>query len=113
SVRKRLHCSAGTAMMICEFYGTGLASLFASQAVAGCALRRQVLHCCAHQSSLLSVDLSCAHSERKKCTLLPQRRSCCGSWLSPVLALPAGMLARNSGLVRNLKYSLESFAVDQ
>ena len=56
-----------------RIYGTGLASVFASETVARCALRWQVLYRCAHQSSLLSIDLSCSHREGKKCTLLSQR----------------------------------------
>src|SRR5438094_3678906 len=53
-----------------ETHEFGLAGMFASETVARCALRWQVLHRRAHQQSLLPLDLSCTYSQRKKCPLL-------------------------------------------
>src|SRR5438128_10085231 len=49
-----------------ETHEFGLAGMFASETVARCALRWQVLHRRAHQQSLLPLDLSCTYSQRKR-----------------------------------------------
>jgi hypothetical protein len=55
--------------MICETHGT----IGECVREPDCRMMRasQVLYRCAHQPSLLSVDLSCSDGERKKCSLLP------------------------------------------
>src|SRR5713101_5051780 len=87
--------------------------MFASATRARCAVRRQVLHRRAHHGSLLPSDLSCPYVQGEQCPLLSKRRRGGGSRLSAVFALPAGMLAGNTGLGGYSKYSFAGIAADQ
>src|SRR4051812_24685791 len=86
--------------------------MFTGEAVARSPLRRQVLHWCAQHQNLLPLNLPRADGERKKRQLLSDGRRGGGGRVPSLSALPAGMFARNSGMVRNFEYSFESFAPD-
>src|SRR5467141_5007632 len=87
--------------------------MFTSQAVTRCPLRRQVLYWRDRQRGVLPSDLSCAYREREERPLFSECRSSSGIGLSPLVALPARELARNSGMVRNFKHSFASLAADR
>jgi len=93
-------------------YEFGLASLFPGKTFARCAFRRQILYRSPRQWCLLPFDLSCAHGQRKECSLFSDGRRSGGSRFSSVPALPAGMFSGDSCLVRNLEYCFTRFAPD-
>ncbi len=86
-------------------HDAGLASVLAGAPIAGCALRRQVLHRRAGQPRVLPLNLSGTHRERKELPVFPHGSGCGGSRLPSLSALSAGVLARNSGVVGHLQYS--------
>ena len=96
-----------------KIHDAELAGMFTSEAVARPPLRRQVLHGCAQHQNLLPLNLPRADSERKKRPLLSNCRSGGGSRVPSLSPLPAGMFARNPGLVRNFEYGFESSAPDR
>ena len=95
-----------------QIYESGLASLFAGKTFARRAFRRQILYRSPRQWCLLPFDLSCAHGQRKECSLFSDGRCGGGSRFSSVPALPAGMFSGDSCLVRNLEYCFTRFAPD-
>src|SRR5580692_4740412 len=113
AVRKRPTYSSGWATISSRRYEFGLAGVFAGPAVARCALRWQVLHWRADDRSILPFDLSGTHVPGEKRSLLSECRGGGGSGFPAMPALPARMLAWNSGLVGNSKHSFARFAADQ
>src|SRR5271167_5236084 len=87
--------------------------MFASATVARCALRRQVLHWCAGQSSLLPSYMPSTHRQGKKLSLLLQRRRSGGGGFSTLPSLSAGMFTGNPGLAGNFEHGFASFAADR
>ena len=87
--------------------------MFASKTVTRCSLRRQVLYWSDRQWGLLSSNLPSAYCEREERPLLSDRRGSSGGRLSPLPALPARKLARNSGMAGNFKHGFASFATDR
>jgi hypothetical protein len=72
--------------------------MFTGAAGAGCALRRKIFYRRAQHESVLPADMSGAHVQGRKHPLFPDGGSGCGSWISSVLAVPAGMFAGNFGM---------------
>jgi hypothetical protein len=57
--------------------------------------------------------MSRSNGEREKLPLLSKRGCRGGSWISAVLALPAGVFARHARVVRDFKYCFSSIAFDR
>src|SRR5262249_9116379 len=77
-------------------------------AVAGSALRRQVLHGRSEHADLLPVDLSRADGEGEERPVLSVGRGRRGGRLSAVPALPSRVLAGNARVARHVEHGFES-----
>jgi hypothetical protein len=86
--------------------------MFAGAAVEGCAVRREILYWRGGQHGVLPVDLPCADGEREKCTVFRDRGGCRGSGISAVLALQAGMFARDASVDGDVEYRFARAATD-
>lgn len=85
-------------------HDAGLESMLAGAAVERCAVRREILYWRSGQHGVLPVDLPRADGEREKCAVFCDRRRCCGSGISAVSALQAGMFARDAGVDGDVEY---------
>jgi hypothetical protein len=90
----------------------GLENMFTGAAVEGCAVRREIFYWRGWQHGVLPVDLSCAHGEREKCAVFRFRSSCCGSGISAVPALQAGVFTGDAGVDGDVEYGLSRAAPD-
>jgi hypothetical protein len=90
----------------------GLENMFAGAAVEGCAVRREIFYWRGWQHGVLPVDLSCADGEREKCAVFRDRSRCCGSGISAVPALQAGIFTGDAGVDGDVEYGFSRAAAD-
>src|SRR5260370_39167803 len=107
---------------MCEFitliaedgnYEPGLAGVLATELGALCEIRRQVFHWSANHEDLLPSNLPLAYVAGENRAVLPHRRCCRRSGVSPVLALPPGVLSWNSRMGWHAKHGFASIAPDR
>ena len=82
--------------------GSGSPRLRSGAPLAGCAVRRALLHRRHVHARLLPPDLSRAGAERREHPLFRQRRGCGSGGVSAVSALPAGIFTRHAGVARHI-----------